>query len=398
MGHGSVANRGIAPGGLRCRGKAAAPKVPTATSTMSASVPTSTPVQIHLEAEALRTTESPLLQQGHEAEPAPVQEALSAKPCCRICLQEDEVSNLLAPCGCKGSMALVHERCLQGWRRQRLYSQRCELCGVRYKMWGGLSWMVLLLAQAAWFSMAVLLAHTLLVTNGLRPPARSCCGYTRAWKRGLGQLFAAGDKNSNGRLSAVEMQAMANATGEPNVTVEMLTALIDHLGPDSSGIVEEGLAKTYWISDNDKQLLVDLEVYGLSGTLDYRHGDVETVWVLAAVVLLAWGVKDAWPSLPGLRSKSWILAIVIAIVLQPWRCRILACLVPLIGLAVWLVAYAIDEDERSAGTNSASRSGRDGRRDDDDDEALWRVMRTLVCVELAGVAMLLEARAGTRDL
>lgn len=34
---------------------------------------------------------------------------------CRICLEESELSLLIEPCLCKGSMAYVHPHCLQRW-------------------------------------------------------------------------------------------------------------------------------------------------------------------------------------------------------------------------------------------------------------------------------------------
>jgi len=57
---------------------------------------------------------------------------------CRICLQEDvnNSSELLAPCGCTGSMRWVHESCLDTWLATVLSQgrsvARCELCGQCY--------------------------------------------------------------------------------------------------------------------------------------------------------------------------------------------------------------------------------------------------------------------------
>ncbi|OZC05132.1 zinc finger, C3HC4 type [Onchocerca flexuosa] len=34
---------------------------------------------------------------------------------CRICLEEDNESNLISPCECRGSLQFVHIRCLQHW-------------------------------------------------------------------------------------------------------------------------------------------------------------------------------------------------------------------------------------------------------------------------------------------
>jgi hypothetical protein len=35
---------------------------------------------------------------------------------CRFCLENDEISNLIQPCGCKGSSAYVHLQCLYKWQ------------------------------------------------------------------------------------------------------------------------------------------------------------------------------------------------------------------------------------------------------------------------------------------
>ena len=35
---------------------------------------------------------------------------------CRICLEEDECDNLIAPCNCDGTSKYVHRRCLDTWR------------------------------------------------------------------------------------------------------------------------------------------------------------------------------------------------------------------------------------------------------------------------------------------
>ena len=35
---------------------------------------------------------------------------------CRICLEEDEISNMISPCLCRGHMKYVHRDCLNQWR------------------------------------------------------------------------------------------------------------------------------------------------------------------------------------------------------------------------------------------------------------------------------------------
>jgi len=61
---------------------------------------------------------------------------------CRICLQEDDDPNspwdrLFRPCLCKGTMAYVHGRCLDQWRRHSVKASsmyRCDQCGYEYQM------------------------------------------------------------------------------------------------------------------------------------------------------------------------------------------------------------------------------------------------------------------------
>ena len=35
---------------------------------------------------------------------------------CRICLEDAERSEVIAPCACKGSQKWVHRQCLNNWR------------------------------------------------------------------------------------------------------------------------------------------------------------------------------------------------------------------------------------------------------------------------------------------
>ena len=35
---------------------------------------------------------------------------------CRICLEEDDIQNMITPCLCKGSRKYVHRQCLNEWR------------------------------------------------------------------------------------------------------------------------------------------------------------------------------------------------------------------------------------------------------------------------------------------
>jgi RING-variant domain len=54
--------------------------------------------------------------------------------CCRICLEEEDETSMIAPCLCKGSMKWVHRSCLDEWRRNeqdRAFSQ-CTECHFQY--------------------------------------------------------------------------------------------------------------------------------------------------------------------------------------------------------------------------------------------------------------------------
>lgn len=46
---------------------------------------------------------------------------------CRICLMNEEKEQLVSPCKCKGSLALVHVSCLERWLSQHAQNH-CELC------------------------------------------------------------------------------------------------------------------------------------------------------------------------------------------------------------------------------------------------------------------------------
>ncbi len=50
---------------------------------------------------------------------------------CRICYEGD--GELRRPCRCSGSVAHVHEACLQQWLTTRETNSRCELCHTRFR-------------------------------------------------------------------------------------------------------------------------------------------------------------------------------------------------------------------------------------------------------------------------
>ncbi|KAK7084531.1 hypothetical protein SK128_014665 [Halocaridina rubra] len=51
----------------------------------------------------------------------------SIGPMCRICHEGDSVEELISPCNCTGSLALVHKTCLERWLNMTNGS-KCELC------------------------------------------------------------------------------------------------------------------------------------------------------------------------------------------------------------------------------------------------------------------------------
>lgn len=59
--------------------------------------------------------------------------------CCRICLSEDEVSNLIAPCECRGSARYVHSACLETWRSKNTDSWKVDLCSVCHSRFKGVA-------------------------------------------------------------------------------------------------------------------------------------------------------------------------------------------------------------------------------------------------------------------
>lgn len=55
---------------------------------------------------------------------------------CRICLEEDEISNMISPCLCRGHMKYVHRECLNQWRalsEQLNSNDTCPTCKFKYQ-------------------------------------------------------------------------------------------------------------------------------------------------------------------------------------------------------------------------------------------------------------------------
>ena len=54
---------------------------------------------------------------------------------CRICLEEDELNNLISPCLCKGTLKYVHKNCLNEWRivsNNEINMKKCSTCNFEY--------------------------------------------------------------------------------------------------------------------------------------------------------------------------------------------------------------------------------------------------------------------------
>ena len=60
-------------------------------------------------------------------------------PICRICLSDETQTDLVSPCECKGTIAYVHETCLNKWRMMHHATIRqdvCQLCMTAYRVKG----------------------------------------------------------------------------------------------------------------------------------------------------------------------------------------------------------------------------------------------------------------------
>uniref|UniRef100_A0A0E0QJG3 RING-CH-type domain-containing protein n=1 Tax=Oryza rufipogon TaxID=4529 RepID=A0A0E0QJG3_ORYRU len=55
---------------------------------------------------------------------------------CRICQEEDNISNLESPCACTGSLKYAHRACVQRWCDEK-GDLTCEICHEPYKHGGG---------------------------------------------------------------------------------------------------------------------------------------------------------------------------------------------------------------------------------------------------------------------
>jgi len=54
---------------------------------------------------------------------------------CRICLEEDYISNMITPCSCCGTNKYVHSKCIDTWREMTLNPRAkhtCQQCNTKY--------------------------------------------------------------------------------------------------------------------------------------------------------------------------------------------------------------------------------------------------------------------------
>ena len=53
---------------------------------------------------------------------------------CRVCYEEEEdITKLTSPCGCKGSMQYIHIRCLRLMKKEPQYKHQCPTCKLPWK-------------------------------------------------------------------------------------------------------------------------------------------------------------------------------------------------------------------------------------------------------------------------
>ena len=56
---------------------------------------------------------------------------------CRICLEEDNIENMISPCLCRGHMKYIHRDCLNQWRALSLQQNNrniCPTCKFKYQL------------------------------------------------------------------------------------------------------------------------------------------------------------------------------------------------------------------------------------------------------------------------
>ncbi|CAI8587891.1 unnamed protein product [Vicia faba] len=74
-------------------------------------------------------SESPVDQDGEDCgEEEPLIQMVE----CRICQEEDSVSNLETPCACRGSLKYAHRKCVQHWCNEK-GDITCEICHQPYQ-------------------------------------------------------------------------------------------------------------------------------------------------------------------------------------------------------------------------------------------------------------------------
>ncbi|CAL0331225.1 unnamed protein product [Lupinus luteus] len=77
-------------------------------------------------------SDSSLMESDGEGEGEDEEERLLQMAECRICQEEDSVSNLESPCTCRGSLKYAHRKCVQHWCNEK-GDITCEICHKPYQ-------------------------------------------------------------------------------------------------------------------------------------------------------------------------------------------------------------------------------------------------------------------------
>ncbi|KAG9300524.1 hypothetical protein G9A89_002402 [Geosiphon pyriformis] len=91
---------------------------------------------------------------------------------CRICLSNDDPSDLIAPCICRGTVKYVHKTCLSQWRYRLVANGReeefdsCTICKFKYVLKRKTTWGCILSSKGARMAITVALIIALLLPCG----------------------------------------------------------------------------------------------------------------------------------------------------------------------------------------------------------------------------------------
>lgn len=188
------------------------------------------------------------------------------------------------------------------------------------------------------------------ISGTVLAPMRQCSRFSPPWERAIGQLFSGADMDKDGFLSVEEMKVVANATGEVNITDDLLTAFLNYMGYNETGLPVIGFLRHYDIGGNDTQVVADISTFGLTHELDYRSGDVNRTWLLVASFFIFLSVVEV-RSMVRSRLLS-CLAICMAMVFRPWERRWLVFFFSFGASAAVLVTWGLEESHDDSGSIS----------------------------------------------